>query len=123
MALRNNKVLKFLSILLFTFGLVAPMTASASVVSEDTMSGRQAVFPLPVHHGGLAQFLFEQTNSEEEREAKDDKHQSAPLVWFLPDSSLLETVHSFKTDGYSSCPIQKSGTHPALFQLYRKFLI
>jgi hypothetical protein len=122
MGLRNNKVLKLLSILLFTFGLVAPVVASDSITSEDTQPGHKAVLPLSAHHSSLSQFLIEQTSGEEEREAKD-KHQALPLVWFLPDTNVIDTLHAFRTDGYTSCPIQKMGTHPALFQLYRRFLI
>ena len=123
MGLRNNKVLKLLSIILFTFGLVAPVVASDLQVQAASQTGHQAVTPVSVHHNGLSQLLFEENSSEEEREAKADKHVSIILFSLLPDTSLLNTLGAHKTDGYNSCPIQKMGTHPELYRLFRSFLM
>jgi len=123
MGLRNNSVLKLLSIILFTFGLVAPVVASDSPAEGGCQAGHHAVAPVSAHHNGLAQLLFEENSAEEEREAKDDKHASVVLFSLLPDTSLLNALCAHKTDGYNSCPIQKMGTHPDLYRLFRSFLI
>jgi hypothetical protein len=121
MSLRHNKLLKLLSILLFTFGLVAPIVGADTIVEESELPGQRTVLPQETHHGALTQLLFEENSGEEERDARDDKHQTV-VLFLLPDVQLLSTLVP-QTEGYSTSPIQKLGTHPPLFRLHRTFLL
>lgn len=123
MGLRKNITLKLLSILLFTFGLVAPVVASASPSELEASAGLHLALSAPTHHSSVTQLLFEETSGEEERIAKDHKPQYSFAPYTLLEPGVIDLVSFGRGDGYNSCPIQKLRAHPSLFRLYRTILI
>jgi len=123
MGLRDSKMLKFFSILLFTFGLVAPVIGSGLSVQADDQAGAKPVLADLAHRAQFAQLLFEETSGEEEREFKAHKAQPSVLLHLALLSNVFDEVSNRNSKGYSSCPIQKLRVHPSLFRLYRTLII
>jgi hypothetical protein len=123
MALRNNLTLKFLSILLFAFGLVAPAFATTTA-PELEARGNQCSVAGVEHHTSFNQLLFEESGGEEEREAKDHKPHFSLAPYDIIELGLTSQAFGFAgVQGYNSCPIQKLRAHPSLFRLHRSLLI
>ena len=117
MHLRNNTILKFFAILLFSFELLAPSVLGANIeipVMESTEK-------ISIHQSAImfSSFLLEE-RSEEEREGKDIN-----LISF--DFYLINwvTVSSKITDHQRSIFSNKEqyNTHPPFFILHHTFLI
>src|SRR5215510_8717607 len=124
MSLRNNRTLKLISILLFTIGLVAPILGSAGIIEPVADPVHSTLLQTSAHQHLLDQFLFEEnTGEEEEREAKDHKTHVLFVVDFSAETGCFNSLFAAKSDGYNSCPVQKLGTHPPLFRLYRAIII
>lgn len=121
MALRNNRALKLLSILLFAFGLAAP--AFAPVTPELEIREYHRHIADLDHHATFNQLLCEEIGSEEEREVKDHKPHFSFALYFITQPGILDQVSVSGTHGYTSSPIQKLRAHPSLFRLHRTLLI
>jgi hypothetical protein len=115
--IRNNNVLKFFIILLFSFELIAPSLFSASISEPKIESSSKATFTLSSH--ALSSFLLLEERNEEEREGKDILLTVVlyPIYWF---------TLSLKASGCLSQFSVNRNLHPtqrALFKLHCVFLI
>ena len=123
MGLRNSTALKFISILLFTFGLVAPVIGADAVAKVEAPQGTNPVVAGLAHHTPFTQLLFEETSGEEERVAKDHRLHHSFASYTAVQPGVIRIVSATNADGYTSSPIQKLRAHPPLFRLYRTFII
>lgn len=117
MSLRNNNVLKFFAILLFSFELLAPSFLSAAISEPRIESGSKTTFALPSH--AVSSFLLLEERNEEEREGKDIFLSAAlyPIYWF----TVSQETKGFQ--GQLFLNRDRPGTQQALFKLHCTFLI
>src|SRR5690242_11712933 len=122
MSLRSCKVLKFFSILLFTFELIAPAFVYEGEEGKDFPNSDTTISASTFHSSFLSHLLFEETSSEEERESRDHKQLS-----FVSDFSFIVTfveLPEVKTNkGNWVHPREHFDTQPALFTLLHTYLI
>lgn len=122
MGLRTSKVLKIFSILLFSFGLVAPAVLNDVVIETNPPANQQLLVPGAVHSNIVCQLFFEETSGEEEREVKDHKLPSLLLsIDFV--AIFAATPPPSPSGGYRSFPIQKLTAQASLLELYCTRLI
>lgn len=121
MGLRNYITLKYLSLLLFIFGLVTPVVANDEAAAPNQSGAQSSV--AGVEHYLFAQLLFEEPSGEEEREAKDYKAQ--PAISPCTFISCCFWSHDFtgQASGFKACPINKLRAHSSLFRLHRTLII
>jgi hypothetical protein len=118
MLLRYNKILRVLSILLFSLELLAPALLlgapennlhSANTTSHIT-NQNQAI-------DLISHLIFEETNSEE-REGKDDCFLSVCFIEVFSDLQKFQPVYITR-----SLPKDQFDIQPSLFTLHRVLLI
>jgi hypothetical protein len=119
MHLRNNKILKLLAILLFSFELLASTAISAMVREPDVQSEAKTNLS-HTQNQNISFLLFLEERSEEEREGKDAFFVVNDLFKFF--SSTHSTLAISLTQRSSSNK-ERFSTHPPLFKLHCTFLI
>jgi hypothetical protein len=117
MLLRNNKVLKFFAILLFSFELFAPAFLSTG---QDDSTDSLTKITLSTSHTNICAFLAIEEINEEGREGKD----LVPIALGILSVQLL----SSNASSISYLIAAPSGqdqfeTHPPLFTLHRALRI
>jgi hypothetical protein len=119
MHLRNNKILKLFTILLFSFELSAS-TAISAIAKEPLIQSEAKTALSHSQNQNISFLLFLEERSEEEREGKDV---------FVALNDLFKTFSSTPSALLSSLTLHFSSnkerfdTHPPLFQLHGVFLI
>lgn len=118
MQLRYNKVLKLIAILLFSFELLAPAAFSSTENGNSTAITDTTKYSTLSHSlDFLSHLIFEESGSEEEREAK---HTLNSLVF----TEVFSELQKFEPLNVTwSSPIERFDTQPALFRLHRVLII
>jgi len=115
--LRNNTILRFFAILLFSFELLAPAFLGAPACEFETHEGSSAISLQPSHT--LTSLLFVEERNEEERNSRDFflTENFLAVSWFAT-ASLTENkaLQIFQVG-------DKFNTHPPLFHLHCVFQI
>ena len=104
MSLKNNKFLKYFSILLFCLELLAPVFLYTPTEQLDFETRQKNIHDVSHQFNLLTFLLCEEAGNEEEREGRDHKacafsFETEPLVFFrLPEKFEQITVQAKTSD-------------------------
>jgi hypothetical protein len=122
MKVRKSTILKFLSLLLFSFELLSPIAHHAGNVSHVTHHGETSISSTAHDFGFFSLFLIEETNNEKEGEEDENKR-----IFSFIDFTYIEVfnvLEKFRTLLIiSSIPEDGSNTQPSLLTLLSIFII
>jgi len=122
MKVRKSTILKFLSLLLFSFELLSPIVLHAGNVSPAAHHGEASISSTSHDFGFFSLFLIEETNNEKEGEEDENKR-----IFSFIDFTYIEVFNVLEK--FRTIPIicsiseDRSNAQPSLLTLLSIFII